>query len=506
MKRISICLLILVLFTMTVAAGMGAYMSGNGGKRADITLKDRLDSEIPKVMKESGVPGVAIMVIDGDTSWTREYGYADKAGKKPVTADTVFQVGSVSKSLAAWGVMKLVEDGKIELDAPIDRYVKRWHLPESQYDSDGVTIRRLLSHTAGLSLHGYGGVEPDKELATLEESLSGKTGGAGDVRIVLEPGTQFSYSGGGYTLLQLMIEEVSGKPFEKYMEDEILKPLGMDNSSFEWKEEIRPEVSKAYGVLGQTMPNYLYTEKAAAGLYTTAKDLAKFAAAGMSMSGDEPAGMGVLKADTVNSMEQDVSKAEYGLGYEVFSLSNGRKVVGHSGANRGWRAQYYIVPESKQGLVVLTNSDMGQNVLNRAGALWMEQQTGNFPDFYYSNLSSNTNLLNIALAIGVLLVVFLAVVLRGIALKKRTLEEWRKRKPFNKALRLLLPVLLLLAWWIGLYGPVAHGWNVAEFLPVTLKWVSMAVTLWCLALLLAGVFPKVKVQKKSKKTGKALEA
>ena len=139
------------------------------------------------------------------------------AAGRPVDGDTVFQAASISKTLTAWGVMRLVEQGALELDAPVGRYLTRWQLPPSPYNHDGVTIRRLLSHTAGLSLHGYPGIAPEQPLPTLEESLSGGHPGAEDVRVVSEPGTTYAYSGGGYTLLQLVVEEVTGeKDFERF--------------------------------------------------------------------------------------------------------------------------------------------------------------------------------------------------------------------------------------------------------------------------------------------------
>ena len=162
----------------------------------------------------------------------------------PVTPDTVFQVGSISKPVTAWGVMRLVQQGKLDLDAPVDRYLTRWHLPPSPFDADGVTIRRLLSHSAGLNSQDYSPIAT-RPLPSLEQSLSGESGGVNarrgsdDVRITMAPGQQHSYSNGGYTLLQLAIEEVTGEPFARYMQREVLDPLGMTHSSFTWRADQR---------------------------------------------------------------------------------------------------------------------------------------------------------------------------------------------------------------------------------------------------------------------------
>ena len=183
------------------------------------------------------VPGVAVALVrDGQLTWSKGYGQADTARGVPVTPDTVFQVGSISKPVTAWGVMRLVQQGKLDLDAPVDRYLTRWHLPPAPFDADGVTIRRLLNHSAGLNSQDYSPIAT-RPLPSLEQSLSGESGGVNarrgsdDVRITMTPGQQRSYSNGGYTLLQLAIEEVTGEPFARYMQREVLDPLGMTTAA-----------------------------------------------------------------------------------------------------------------------------------------------------------------------------------------------------------------------------------------------------------------------------------
>ena len=139
-----------------------------------------------------------------------------------MTTQTGFNIDSISKTIAAWGVMKLVEEGKIDLDAPAENYITRWKLPESDFDSKKVTVRRLLSHTAGLSLHGYPGWTANDRLSTIEESLDGRNNGPGRVEMIIKPGTKWKYSGGGYTILQLIVEEVTGQKFEDYMQTQVL--------------------------------------------------------------------------------------------------------------------------------------------------------------------------------------------------------------------------------------------------------------------------------------------
>jgi CubicO group peptidase (beta-lactamase class C family) len=331
----------------------------------------KLDRLIPQLMEKYGVPGTAVSLVrDGEVVWLEGYGLADRDRGVPVTADTVFQVASISKAVTSWGVMRLVESGQLELDAPVEQYLTRWHLPTSNYDASGVTIRRLLSHSAGLSVGGYPGLRPDTQLPSLEESLSGDNGGSGEVCIIMEPGAQFSYSGGGFTLLQLIIEEVTGETFSAYMQREVLDPLGMVHSSFEWRADLRPATAAAYSGNGTQLPNYLFTEQAAAGLYTTASDLARFVAAEMSGHDGELAGRGVISQDTLALMftpailqqANILFKIERGLGQEIQTLPDGTRLIQHPGGNRGWSAFIMANPGEAMGVVILTNSDNGRSL------------------------------------------------------------------------------------------------------------------------------------------------
>jgi len=151
-----------------------------------------LDDEIPSLLKSYNVPGVAVAVIDNSRLvLAKGYGYADRGKKLYMSGDTIFQAASISKPVTAWGIMKLVEQGRINLDAPVEKYIKRWNFPGSDYDSKGVTIRRLLNHTAGLSVTGYPGVEPSATIPTIEESLKGYGPYVKPLSIIHEPGTKW---------------------------------------------------------------------------------------------------------------------------------------------------------------------------------------------------------------------------------------------------------------------------------------------------------------------------
>lgn len=244
-----------------------------------------------------------------------------------------------------------------------------------------MTIRRLLSRTADLSLHGYPGFEPGRPLPTLEESLSGATAGAGDVRVVLPPGSEYMYSGGGYTLLQLITEEVTGEPFASFMQREILAPLGMDNSSFEWNPGLEPMTAISFGVGGRPLPNYRHIARAASGLCTTVINLAQLVAAGTKGPGGSPPGRGVLAPATLDKMFSPAAATDgrQGLGYRTERLLGETRMILHGGASKGRRAQIAALPERGAGIVILTNSDLGDDLTADVICLWSRWATGEVP-------------------------------------------------------------------------------------------------------------------------------
>ena len=329
------------------------------------SLRATLDTLVPSLLSQYRLPGAAVAVIRGGAlEWSKGYGLADIATQRLVSAETRFNIGSVSKSLTAWGVMALVARGKLELDAPVEQYLKRWRLPPSAWDHRQVTIRRVLSHTAGLSVRGYHGVyPPEQRLPTLLESLNGYQGSDGALMVEREPGKEFRYSSGGYTLLQLLIEETSGERFADFMRRTLLEPLGMRSTGYDWTPEVRVAVATPYDEQGKAWPHYQYIEQASGGVYTTAEDLARFVAAALGGPGGEP-GRGILSPAAVRSMLTPAlgTAGQYGLGYKFLQVPSGPTLLSHDGSNEGWRAIYFMNPSSGDGLVLLTNSDKGGRI------------------------------------------------------------------------------------------------------------------------------------------------
>jgi len=353
---------------------------------------DSLTQTVPEKLDAMKLPGMALGLIDetGDTSFAC-FGVADVESARPVSADTIFQVASISKAVAAWGVMKLVEGGELDLDAPVENYLTRWKLPPSSYDSSKVTARLLLMHFAGTSLEGCGGTDYDDTWYTVDDVLYGRTPGLDPrhevyankwgldpaqygrpVHLQSEPGSEFAYSGGGFTVLELLIEEIAQQDFSSFMAEQVLHPLGMRDSTFELNRDDMPRVATPYDEDLQVMPLYRVNGKAAGGMYSTITDLCRFAAAEMPGPNGEPTGRDVLRPESVAEMHRPDRFAEHqmdldfytGLGHYVVDIG-GVRAVQHTGGNPGWRSVYTVVPEKKRGFACLINSAGGND-------LWVE--------------------------------------------------------------------------------------------------------------------------------------
>jgi CubicO group peptidase (beta-lactamase class C family) len=272
-------------------------------------------------------------------------------------------------------VLRLVEQGRIGLDEPVVSHLRRWRPPPAPFDADGVTVRRLLSHTAGLSVHGYVGQPPDRPLAAIEISLSGETGGSFPVELLEAPGRRWLYSGGGYSVLQLLVEELTGRPFADYMQAEVLGPLGMTASSFGWQRTAA--TAFPHDAAGTRIPDVAFAEQAAAGLVTTAPDLARFLAAALPGPRGEPPGRGVLNPAGVRLAltPAPATSGRWGLGYGLGRLAGGDRLAYHEGANRGWRAGLALLPERRAGIVVLANGDGGSAPIDAVVQQWVPLAT-----------------------------------------------------------------------------------------------------------------------------------
>lgn len=240
-----------------------------------------LNLNLEQRMREKAVKGLSIAVIkDYKIVWAKGYGWADSADGRKVTTETRFQAASISKSLNSLAVMKLVQEGKLDPDADINNYLKSWQFPyDSVAKGKRVNTWNLLSHTAGLNVHGFPGYEVTDSLPTLVQLLKGeKPANTEAIRSVFEPGKEFQYSGGGTSISQLMLQDITGKSYDDYMEENVLRPMGMRNSSFRQPPTDKADYATGYYTNGSAVKGkfHIYPEQAAAGLWTTPTDLAKY--------------------------------------------------------------------------------------------------------------------------------------------------------------------------------------------------------------------------------------
>ncbi|HEU4897905.1 MAG TPA: serine hydrolase domain-containing protein [Actinomycetota bacterium] len=340
------------------------------------SLAQAVESVAEQALAASTTPGLAVALVHrGQVVRVAGHGVADRRTGRPVTAGTRFQAASLSKPVAAWGVLRLVESGRIGLDEPVTGWLRRWRPPPSASGTEGVTVRRLLSHTAGLSVHGYVGQAADRPLPPIEASLAGETGDSFPVELLETPGRGWLYSGGGYSLLQLLVEELTGRPFADHLRAEVLEPLGMTASSFHWSRTAG--TARPHDADGGQLPDFAFAEQAAAGLVTTAPDLARFAAAALAGPRGEPPGRGVLSPAMVRLALTAAPGTEgrWGLGYGLGYLPSGDRLAYHEGANRGWRAGLALLPDRRAGMVALANGDAGDGPINAAVQRWLALAT-----------------------------------------------------------------------------------------------------------------------------------
>ena len=306
------------------------------------------------------VPGVSIAVIhDGKIEWARGFGVTREGGP-PVTPDTLFQAASISKPVAAMAVLRLVEAGKIGLDTDVNQYLKTWKVPENSFTAKTkVTVRELLTHTAGLTVHGFAGYADGAPVPTLVEVLNGeKPANSAPIRVDTQPGTIWRYSGGGYVVAQELVQDVTGEPFPKLMHDTVLAPIGMTKSTYEQPlpKSRMDEVATPYRGDGQPVPGgpHVYPEMAPAGLWTTPSDLARYAIeVQKSLAGQANH---VLSAAMVRQMLTP------GLNHQGLGPATGGSAAHpyftHGGANEGYRCNL-VAYNDGDGVVIMTNGDNG---------------------------------------------------------------------------------------------------------------------------------------------------
>lgn len=326
--------------------------------------RDYAPQTLEALMAETGVPAVSIAVInDGRIEWARAWGQADVASGRAATPDTLFQAASISKPVAATAALAMVEDGLLSLDTPVNAALTGWTIAENSFtEGHPVTLRQLLAHTSGLTVHGFPGYADGAPVPTVEQILDGvPPANTAAVEVDQTPGSAQRYSGGGFTVLQLLMTQTSDQPFAELMQARVLGPAGMTASAYDQPlaESRRALAATGYDGNGEAIRGrfHTYPELAAAGLWTTPSDLARWVLA----LNDAWAG----RSDAV--LEQATARAmltcdEWGQGLGPVVQETPELEFSHGGANEGYRALVVGLPGRGQGVAIMTNGDNGQAI------------------------------------------------------------------------------------------------------------------------------------------------
>jgi len=309
------------------------------------------------------VPGVSIAFFeDGAIQWTRTYGFLSSDSLQAADEATRFQAASISKPVAATGLLTLIKEGALDLDADVNTYLQEWGVSENRFtEIEKVTLRRLVSHNAGLTVHGFRGYAADEAVPTTVQVLAGAEPANSDPIVAdTVPGAIWRYSGGGYTVMQRVVEETTGQSFPAFIQDAVLTPIAMTRSTYEQPlpDGKRDNVAIGHRGDGSKVAGdwHTYPEIAAAGLWTTPSDLARWALSiQKAYNGSEDE---ILSPDMARAMLSRQAE-DWGLGPGLAGEADSL-VFSHGGANEGYRC--YLLAFAKKGgpgAVVMTNNDTG---------------------------------------------------------------------------------------------------------------------------------------------------
>jgi len=347
---------LLLMLTLSIPCAGQALQSRVNGSIAEANLVQALEKEVPSLMAKADVPGLSIALIrDGKPYWNHGFGVKNSQTKEPVTAETVFEAASLSKPVFAYAVLKLVDQGKLDLDAPLNTYLPGNYDAGDDVRINKITARKVLSHTTGF---------PNWRTPR----------GAKTLPILFEPGERFSYSGEGFVYLSKVVEAITKMKFEDYVNESVLKPLGMASSSFEWQERYKPLKAYNHDFIGNpTGQGESNGSNAAGSLLTTTADYALFISAILNGSGlkKETRALMLTPQSTVNescrtcatpptgSLSKEVF---WGLGVGLQKTADGTSFW-HWGDNGNNKAFFAAFDKQKDGIVMLTNSANGLLIL-----------------------------------------------------------------------------------------------------------------------------------------------
>jgi CubicO group peptidase (beta-lactamase class C family) len=322
-------------------------------------VSEHMDAVLEAAMQRYSIAGVSAGVIrEGEVIWRAREGQRSGDGR-PVTDNTAYNLGSISKPLAVWTVLSLAQQRQIDLDAPVSRYLVRYTPSYGAFDPDTVTVRRLLQHTAGTNLVGYGGYGAHEDQPEDAVELSERFA---PITVVREPGTARRYSGGGYVLLQILVEDVTGEAFDEVARRQVLDPLGMTDSGF--SPNALAQVSEAFNYYRQPIESLRDVALTAAGGYASGADIERFLLAHRD-------GGGVLNPASLEAAFAPTGPSPaFAMSYTRWETPDG-VLLGHGGNNSTWHGQIYIRPQTGDGFYFLTNATSGAQLDIDLSCAWL---------------------------------------------------------------------------------------------------------------------------------------
>ena len=331
-----------------------------------------------------GVPGVSIGVIDdGVLAWARGYGRYALDDDRPVTADTRFAAASISKPLVAMAVLRLVQDGVLDLDTDVNYYLTSWKVPDDAHmQQHPVTLRGLLSHSAGTTLYGFWGYRPGVPLPHLVQILDGlPPSNAVPVRVDVPPGSRWRYSSGGYVILQQLLIDVLNQPFPDALQELVLAPLGMHASAFQPAPLPHLEAITACGhdATGAPIPGKwrVHPDLGSAGLWSTPSDIAKFV---IDVQQSQYGQSNKILSSNMTKQMLSVQISNWALGFAIDGEGAAARFA-HGGAALGFRCYMVAYCQRGQGAVIMTNGDRGDHLCIEV--LHSLARTYRWPEYYH---------------------------------------------------------------------------------------------------------------------------
>ena len=341
--------------------------SGTAGERvAPPSVQDIQQSLrfVPDRMAHYHVPGLSLAFIhNGTVGWTQAFGVA-RVGGEPATPETLFQASSIGMPVTAAAVLRLVAQGKLNLDADVSQYLRSWKLPTNRItEQKKVTLRELLSHTAGATAHGFEDYAAGKQVPTLVQVLNGESpANSAPVTIDFVPGSQFRYAGGNYAIIQQILIDATGESFPDLMQELVLQPLHMVHSTFQQPipEKLQPLVAMPYDKDGNAIEGGPRTSSvmAVGGLWTIPSDLALFALGIQNALAGKPGA--IVSPSTADEMLQPVL-GDYGLGFSIAG-SGSNRYFWHPGATTGFLAVFFAYVKG-DGVVLMSNQQYSKALM-----------------------------------------------------------------------------------------------------------------------------------------------